>query len=102
MEPASEYVDSDREITGRKKKIPYKVIGLKWVYYKIKVIGVCLVGENGLQICTFNVWCDGSMVMKINGDGYCLRVSIAIKSHHDHSNFHKGKHLIVLAYSSEV
>ena len=29
----------------------------------------------------------------------CLRVSIAVKRHHDHSNSYKGKHLIGVAYS---
>jgi hypothetical protein len=24
----------------------------------------------------------------------CLRVSFAVKKHHDHNNFYKGKHLI--------
>lgn len=28
-----------------------------------------------------------------------IRVSIAVKEHHDQSNFYKGKHLIVMAYS---
>lgn len=25
---------------------------------------------------------------------WCLRVSIAVKTHHDHGNSHKGKHVI--------
>lgn len=33
---------------------------------------MCLVGENELQIYAFSVCCDGIMVMKINGNGYCL------------------------------
>ena len=33
-------------------------------------------------------------------DAICLRVSIAVKRHHDHGNSYKGKHLIeVVAYS---
>ena len=31
-----------------------------------------------------------------------VRVSIAVKRHHDHGNSYKGKHLIAVAYSSEI